>query len=67
MRKDGKTRILLGKSGLDGNDNGVVIVARLLSDRGFGVVYAGLYSFPENLVKIAIQGENKWRIGAEGW
>ena len=55
MKKDGKKRILLGKLGLDAHDNGVVIVAKWLSDAGFEVVYVGLYNFPDNLVEIAIQ------------
>ena len=55
MKKEGKRRILLGKLGLDAHDNGIVIVAKWLSDAGFEVVYVGLYNFPENLVRTAIQ------------
>jgi methylmalonyl-CoA mutase, C-terminal domain len=55
MKKDGKKRILLGKMGLDAHDNGIVIVAKWLSDMGFEVVYAGLYNSPESLVQTAIQ------------
>jgi methylmalonyl-CoA mutase, C-terminal domain len=55
MEKYGKKRILLGKMGLDAHDNGIVIVAKWLSDAGFEVVYAGLYNSPETLVQTAIQ------------
>ena len=52
---DGKKRILLGKMGLDAHDNGIIIVAKWLSDAGFEVVYAGLYNSPESLVQSALQ------------
>ena len=55
MKKHGKKRILLGKMGLDAHDNGIVIVAKWLSDAGFEVVYAGLYNSPESLLQTAIQ------------
>ncbi len=55
MGKYGKKRILLGKMGLDAHDNGIVIVAKWLSDAGFEVIYAGLYNSPETLVQTAIQ------------
>jgi methylmalonyl-CoA mutase C-terminal domain/subunit len=53
MQKYGKKRILLGKLGLDAHDNGIVIVAKWLSDAGFEVIYAGLYNTPESLVQTA--------------
>ena len=55
MGKDGKKRILLGKMGLDAHDNGVIIVAKWISDAGFEVVYAGLYNSPESIVQTALQ------------
>jgi methylmalonyl-CoA mutase C-terminal domain/subunit len=55
MEKDRKNRILLGKMGLDAHDNGIVIVAKWLSDAGFEVIYAGLYNSPESLVQTALQ------------
>ena len=55
MGKDGKRRILLGKMGLDAHDNGIIIVAKWLSDAGFEVIYAGLYNSPESLVQSALQ------------
>jgi methylmalonyl-CoA mutase C-terminal domain/subunit len=55
MEKGGKKRILLGKMGLDAHDNGIIIVAKWLSDAGFEVIYAGLYNTPESLVQSAFQ------------
>ena len=55
MEGDRKKRILLGKMGLDAHDNGVVIVAKWLSDAGFEVVYAGLYNSPESIIQTALQ------------
>jgi methylmalonyl-CoA mutase cobalamin-binding domain/chain len=36
-------RILIGKVGLDGHDRGVKVVARILRDAGFEVIYTGLF------------------------
>lgn len=55
MQKGGKYRLLLGKMGLDAHDNGIVIVAKWLSDAGFEVVYAGIYNTPESLLQSALQ------------
>ena len=55
MVKGGKKRIVLGKLGLDAHDNGVIIVAKWLSDAGFEVVYAGIYHTPESLLQSALQ------------
>lgn len=55
MVEGGKKRILLGKLGLDAHDNGVIIVAKWLSDAGFEVVYAGIYHTPESLLQSALQ------------
>jgi methylmalonyl-CoA mutase, C-terminal domain len=35
-------RILIGKVGLDGHDRGVKVVARILRDAGFEVIYTAL-------------------------
>ncbi len=37
-------RVLLAKVGLDGHDRGVKVVARILRDAGFEVVYLGLFN-----------------------
>ena len=62
MGQNGKKRILLGKLGLDAHDNGIVIVAKWLSDAGYEVVYLGFYNFPEQFVEVALQ-ENVDAIG----
>ena len=36
-------------------DNGVVIVAKWLSDAGYEVVYLGFYNFPEHFIEVALQ------------
>ncbi|MBM4350587.1 MAG: methylmalonyl-CoA mutase [Deltaproteobacteria bacterium] len=57
-----KKRILVGKIGLDGHDNGVRIVSKWLADAGFEVIYLGLYNTPEGMVKAVLQ-ENADLIG----
>lgn len=48
------TRVLVAKVGLDGHDRGVKIVARLLRDAGFEVIYTGLFQTPETVAAAAI-------------
>ena len=55
MKKRKKNKLLLGKMGLDAHDNGIIIVAKWLSDAGFEVVYAGIYNTPESLIQSALQ------------
>lgn len=50
-----KLRILVAKPGLDGHDNGARLVARVLRDAGFEVIYTGLRQTPEMIVSAAIQ------------
>ena len=50
-----RTRILIGKVGLDGHDRGAKVVARALRDAGMEVVYTGLHQTPEMVVNAAIQ------------
>jgi methylmalonyl-CoA mutase C-terminal domain/subunit len=57
-----KKRILIGKVGLDGHDNGLRIVSKWLADEGFEVIYLGLYNTPEGIVRAVIQ-ENADMIG----
>ncbi len=57
-----KKRILIGKIGLDGHDNGMRIVSKWLADAGFEVIYLGLYNTPAGIVKAVIQ-ENADLIG----
>ncbi len=46
-------RVLLAKVGLDGHDRGVKVVARILRDGGFEVVYLGLFNTPEGVAAAA--------------
>lgn len=47
-------RVLVAKLGLDGHDRGVKVVARLLRDAGFEVIYTGLRQTPEMVVAAAV-------------
>jgi methylmalonyl-CoA mutase, C-terminal domain len=40
---------------MDGHDRGAKVVARLLRDAGFEVIYTGLYQTPEAIVATALQ------------
>jgi methylmalonyl-CoA mutase, C-terminal domain len=48
-------RILVGKPGLDGHDRGAKVIARMLRDAGYEVVYTGLHQTPEMIVNAAVQ------------
>lgn len=50
-----KKRILVAKPGMDGHDKGALIVASLLRDAGFEVIYTGLRKSPKQIVSAAIQ------------
>ena len=50
-----KTRVLIGKVGLDGHEVGARVVARALADAGMEVVYTGLRQTPEQIVSAAIE------------
>ena len=50
-----RSRVLIGKVGLDGHDVGAKVVARALADSGMEVVYTGLRQTPEQIVKAAIE------------
>lgn len=47
-------RILVAKVGLDGHDRGVKIVARILRDAGFEVIYTGLFQTPQTVAAAAV-------------
>ena len=47
-------RILIGKVGLDGHDRGVKVVARILRDAGFEVIYTGLFQTPATMAAAAV-------------
>jgi methylmalonyl-CoA mutase C-terminal domain/subunit len=48
-------RILIAKVGLDGHDRGAKVLASMLRDTGYEVIYLGLYNTPEMVVQSAIQ------------
>jgi methylmalonyl-CoA mutase, C-terminal domain len=52
---DRPTRVLLAKVGLDGHDRGLRVVARILRDAGFEIVFAGLRQTPEMIAATALQ------------
>ncbi|MBW1680687.1 MAG: cobalamin B12-binding domain-containing protein [Deltaproteobacteria bacterium] len=50
-----RIRVLIGKPGLDGHDRGAKVIAYMLRDAGFEVIYTGLRQTPEAIVKAALQ------------
>jgi methylmalonyl-CoA mutase C-terminal domain/subunit len=55
-------RVLLAKVGLDGHDRGLRVVARILRDGGFEVIYAGLRQTPE-MIAAAVAHEDVDVVG----
>ncbi len=51
----GRGRVLVTKVGLDGHDRGVKVVARMLRDAGFEVIYGGLRQTPDTIAETALQ------------
>ena len=49
-----KIRIVVAKPGLDGHDRGAKIVARILADAGYEVIYTGLHQTPEMIAATAV-------------
>ena len=47
-------RILVAKVGLDGHDRGIKVVARILRDAGYEVIYTGLFQTPESVAAAAV-------------
>jgi methylmalonyl-CoA mutase C-terminal domain/subunit len=47
--------VLLAKVGLDGHDRGLRVVARILRDNGFEVVFAGLRQTPQSIAAAVAQ------------
>jgi methylmalonyl-CoA mutase C-terminal domain/subunit len=54
-RLAGPGRVLVAKVGLDGHDRGVKVVARMLRDAGYEVIYLGLRQTPETVAEAALQ------------
>lgn len=48
-------RILVAKPGLDGHDRGAKVVARILRDAGYEVIYTGIRQRPAEIAAAAIQ------------
>ena len=48
-------RVLIAKPGLDGHDRGAKVVARLLRDAGYEVIYTGIRQRPGEIAAAAIQ------------
>jgi methylmalonyl-CoA mutase C-terminal domain/subunit len=51
---DVSDRVLVAKVGLDGHDRGVKVVARILRDAGFEVIYTGLFQTAETVAAAAV-------------
>ena len=47
-------RILVAKVGLDGHDRGIKVVARILRDAGYEVIYTGLFQTPETVAAASV-------------
>lgn len=50
-----KIRVLVAKPGLDGHDRGAKVVARMLRDAGFEVIYTGIRQTPQMIAETALQ------------
>ena len=48
-------RVVLGKPGLDGHDQGAKVVVRALMAAGMEVIYTGLRQTPEAIARIALE------------
>jgi methylmalonyl-CoA mutase C-terminal domain/subunit len=48
-------RVVIAKPGLDGHDRGAKLVARVLRDAGFEVIYLGLRQKPDVIAAVALQ------------
>jgi methylmalonyl-CoA mutase C-terminal domain/subunit len=50
-----KTRVVIGKIGLDSHDIGILLLQNALRDAGMEVIYPGKFLTPEQVVQIAIE------------
>ena len=46
-------KVVLGKPGLDGHDQGAKVVVRAMMDAGFEVIYTGLRQTPQQIAHLA--------------
>lgn len=56
-RAASRVRVLVAKPGLDGHDRGLKVIARLLRDAGYEVIYTGMRQTPAQIVSAAIQDD----------
>ena len=50
-----KIRVLVSKTGLDGHDRGIKVVALALKNAGIEVIYTGRHQRPKQVVNAALQ------------
>jgi methylmalonyl-CoA mutase C-terminal domain/subunit len=50
-----RQRVLIAKPGLDGHDRGAKVVARILRDAGYEVIYTGIRQKPDEIAATAVQ------------
>jgi methylmalonyl-CoA mutase C-terminal domain/subunit len=55
MNKEDRIKMIVSMIGLDGHTTGGDVVATILRDAGFEVVYLGVYQTPEMIVDAAVQ------------
>jgi methylmalonyl-CoA mutase C-terminal domain/subunit len=55
MKDKRRVRVLISKTGLDGHDRGVKVVATALKNAGIEVIYSGRHQMPEQVVNTAMQ------------
>ena len=55
MEQERNGRVLVAKVGLDGHDRGVKVVARILRDAGFEVIYTGVRQTPASVAETVRQ------------
>ncbi|MCZ0937151.1 MAG: cobalamin B12-binding domain-containing protein [Caldilineaceae bacterium] len=53
--KQSQIRVLIAKPGLDGHDRGAKVIARVLRDAGFEVIYTGIRQTPQMIAAAALQ------------
>jgi len=57
-----RRRIIMAKMGLDAHDNGLRIVSKWLTDAGYEVIYAGVYTSAERILRMVVE-ENADAVG----
>lgn len=52
---EGRTRVIIGKLGLDGHEMGALLICQVLADAGMEVVYTGQRCTPASIVDAAVE------------